>query len=119
MRWVLEGTWSGYRSSQSRIVHCETTRSKSTLERFKKITCIRYTDGTTLDLRVREAKPREKIKENPSYHSLIYDCLAEGLSGYCSVDELIAARNKRQSMEKVTRDENQGKQRLHELAHNE
>jgi len=104
MRWVLEGVWSGYRSSQTRIVHCETTRSKKTAGWFKTIHTIGYTDGTTLNLTVREAKPREKIKENPGYRSLIRDCLWEGLKGYCTVDQMIAAKKARQAKEKAERE---------------
>jgi len=62
-RFVLEGEWSGYTSAQRRIVHREVIGPK----RAEKIRTngphvITYTDGTSLFLDVREAKPREVIK---------------------------------------------------------
>lgn len=74
-RHVLEGEWSGYVERQRRVVHREVMTDK----RFKsfKLTAIQYTDGTTLNIRVREANPRERIETINSYGSLIREC--EGL----------------------------------------
>ena len=75
-RYVIEGTWSGYTSSQERVVH-RTVHKAS----FKKLRAwvesnhaIYYTDGTALYLSVRDAKPRERVKEIKGYVSLISDC---------------------------------------------
>ena len=75
-RYIIEGTWSGYVSSQERVVHRTVHKSS-----FKKLRtwvennhAIYYTDGTTLHLSVRDAKPRERVKEIKGYISLISDC---------------------------------------------
>ena len=84
-RYVLEGTWRGYRSSQDRVVHREVVTSKSFLEWLHKTFCIRYGDGTTLELRTREAKPRERVQAINGYGSLIRDCFYHKVT---AVDDL-------------------------------
>ncbi|HZZ82028.1 MAG TPA: hypothetical protein VFE62_26245 [Gemmataceae bacterium] len=84
-RYILEGTWSGYHSAQRRIVHRQLFRKPVNLS------CIRYTDGTTLDISVRPAKPRERVKEIHGYTSLVRDALAIG-KDYVSVDEIAARK---------------------------
>jgi hypothetical protein len=82
----ITGEWSGYRSSQSRIVHREYTKNKAFAEKVRELRSIRYTDGTFLDLDVRQMEYRErKQKEIPGYTSLIRDCIAKGVN---SVEEL-------------------------------
>jgi hypothetical protein len=75
-RFVLEGEWSGYVSSQQRVVHRETI----TARRAKTfvLSAIQYTDGTTLRITVRPAQPREKIEERRSYSALIREAEATG-----------------------------------------
>lgn len=83
-RFVLEGTWSGYQSSQRRVVHrAVTTHPK----RYEKLKTIRYTDGTTLDLTLRPCNPREKVAEYDGYSSLIEKAAAKDKS-YVTVEEL-------------------------------
>lgn len=89
MRYVIEGEWSGYTSSQQRIVHCHVTKNGQLVEWVQKTYCIRYTDGTTLNLSARLCKPRERVKENPSYLELIEECFRAGVS---SVAELATTR---------------------------
>lgn len=72
MRYVLEGEWTGYRSSQQRVVHREVIDAKRS-ERLKDLHAIRYTDGTKLLISVREAEPRERVKTVHSYSELIRD----------------------------------------------
>ena len=87
-RYVIEGMWSGYRSSQAKIVHRTITKYP---EQFK-VHTIRYTDGTTLDITVRPCVPREKVKIIHGYDSLIEECNRfdrERGSGYVLVYELI------------------------------
>ena len=86
-RFVIEGTWSGYTSSQSCVVH-RTVHSIS----WKKLRAwatathaIQFRDGTCLYLSVRDALPRERILELTAYKSLIMDCAHYGVS---SVDDL-------------------------------
>jgi hypothetical protein len=79
MRYVLEGEWTGYTSAQRKIVHREVVTDKRRIERLKKLTCIVYTDGTSLLLSLREAKPREQVVAMNSYGSLIRD--AEKMQG--------------------------------------
>ena len=75
-RYIIEGEWSGYRSSQQRVVH--RTVHSSAFKRLRawaeKTHAIYYTDGTALNLSVRDCKPRERVKEIKGYVSLIQDC---------------------------------------------
>ena len=90
-RFILEGTWTGYTSSQQRVVHRRVfpvTRRK--LRAWaEKTWAITYTDGTSLIISVKDAKPREKVKEIRGYDSLINDCFHYDVS---SVQELKTAR---------------------------
>jgi len=72
MRYVLEGEWTGYCSSQQRVVHREVI-SERRRERLNGLHAIQYTDGTKLLIHIREAKPRERIAEVHSYRELICD----------------------------------------------
>lgn len=83
-RYILEGEWSGYRSGQCRVVHRTVTTNP---ERYKDLSSIRYTDGTTLDLTLRKCKPRERVEIRDSYGKLIEKCLSQGVD---SVDALYA-----------------------------
>jgi hypothetical protein len=75
-RFVVEGTWSGYSSSQSRV--CHRTVHKGAFKKLRawceKTHAIYYTDGTALYLAVRDCKPREKVKEIHCYDDLIRKC---------------------------------------------
>lgn len=86
-RFVIEGEWSGYRSSQQRIVHRQVYPGgrKKFREWAEKVGGIRYTDGTMLYLTARDCKPRERVKEIRGYTSLIEDCFYKQVS---SVAEL-------------------------------
>jgi hypothetical protein len=77
MRYVVEGEWTGYTSAQRRVVHREVVDAKRG-ERLKGLHAIVYTDGTSLLIRVREAKPREKVERINSYGSLIREAEAKG-----------------------------------------
>lgn len=86
-RYVVEGMWSGYRSSQTRICHRTVTRYPE----WFKVHTIRFTDGTTLDITVRPCLLREKIKTIDGYSDLIQEANTfdrERGSGYVTVDEL-------------------------------
>ena len=75
-RFIIEGEWSGYTSSQQRVVH-RTVHAASWKELrawAEKTYGIRYTDGTMLLLRVRDCKPRERVQVIKGYDSLIRDC---------------------------------------------
>jgi hypothetical protein len=69
----LEGTWRGYSSNMDRVVHREVVpgERRKYLAWLQKTFCILYTDGTTLELHVREALPRERVEEKHSYGELI------------------------------------------------
>lgn len=90
-RFIIEGEWSGYRSSQQRVVH--RTVHKGSFKKLRawaeKTHGIRYTDGTMLYLTVRDCKPHEKVKEIRGYVELISDCAYYDVS---SVEALDAAR---------------------------
>jgi len=85
-RYVLEGEWSGYRSSQRRIVHREVI-TKQRADRLRNLSSIQYTDGTRLDIYVREAEPRERVSQINGYNSLIRQAERTGES-YVRVEEL-------------------------------
>lgn len=76
-RYVLEGEWTGYTSAQRRVVHREVVSEKRA-ERLKNLHAIQYTDGTCLNLYLREAKPREKVAPINAYGSLIREAEATG-----------------------------------------
>jgi hypothetical protein len=92
-RFVIEGTWSGYTSSQRRVVH--RTVHKASEKRLRawlsKHSAISYTDGTFLSLSVRDCKPHERVKGIfDGYGSLIRECVWHDVS---SVHALQAAKN--------------------------
>ena len=90
-RWILEGRWSGYTSSQSRIAHREVISGLPKLRAaIEAAHGIRYTDGTMLILSVRDAKPRERVQAINGYNSLIRDCAHYGV---WSVAKLQAAKD--------------------------
>lgn len=68
-RYVLEGEWTGYKSSQQRIVHREVISEKRA--KNMKLSSIQYSDGTRLEIWIRPAEPRERVKAINGYSSLI------------------------------------------------
>jgi hypothetical protein len=90
-RFIIEGEWIGYRSSQDRIVHRQVYPGgrKKLRAWAEKTHAIRYTDGTSLLLTVRDCKPRERVKEIRGYTTLIEDCAHYDVN---SVDGFYAAR---------------------------
>lgn len=98
-RWLIEGEWSGYQSSQQRIVHREITDNEKLARAIEKQYGIRYSDGTMLFLRVREMRKGERAQDlRNSYGALIRDCFRHNC---WSVDDLMkmekAAREARNS----------------------
>lgn len=85
-KWYVEGTWSGYTGSQSKVCHRDYV---SNPEEIKIINSIRFTDGTRLDLEVKERKPREKIEIIKGYNDLIDECINWHVR---SVDDLMARK---------------------------
>ena len=75
-RFIIEGVWSGYTSSQQRVVHRRVHgRAFKKLRMWaEKMHAIYFTDGTALYLKVRDCKPRERVKEIRGYDSLISEC---------------------------------------------
>lgn len=84
--YVIEGEWSGYRSSQRRVVHREYTTSKERAEQIERLAYIFYSDGTRLDLYVREKLDRKKREPISGYTRLINDCLRYGVN---TVNEVV------------------------------
>lgn len=76
-RFVIEGEWTGYNSSQQRIVHRQIVTEK-VAQSAKDLRCIVYTDGTSLIVRTRQLAPREKVSEINSYGSLIQSAIKRG-----------------------------------------
>lgn len=85
-RFVVEGTWSGYRYSQSRTVHRVIVKDP---EPYLGLMDIHFTDGTRLSLSVRECAFKERVQEIHGYDQLISDCLRYRVN---SVSALIEAR---------------------------
>lgn len=83
-RYVLEGEWSGYRSSQQRVVHRAVTKHPKRYEHLREIV---YTDGTKLWVSMRPCLPREKVQEIKGYTSLIDQAARKGVRSV-SVREL-------------------------------
>ena len=92
VRYVIEGEWSGYSSGQRRVVHREVTDRAARADWCRRAGCILYTDGTRLDLTVREAKPRERVTEIHGYTSLIDECERENLKTVAGLSVARAAR---------------------------
>ena len=107
-RFIIEGTWSGYRSSQQRVCHRTVHKGNRKLLRAwaEKTHGIQYTDGTMLYLTVRDCKPREKVKEIKGYVELINDCFHYGVTSVSDLsDERKAYREARKAEVKVQREE--------------
>ena len=76
-RFVLEGEWTGYTSAQRRVVHREVVTGKRAAA-LKGLHAIVYTDGTSLLLHLREARPAEKVMPLHGYTPLINAALRTG-----------------------------------------
>ena len=81
-RYIIEGEWSGYQPGQQRISHRSVHKAafKRLREWVEKTRAITYADGTVLRLTVRDCTPRERVKENRSYMSLIENCCLADVS---------------------------------------
>jgi hypothetical protein len=76
--YLLEGTWSGYVSSQAHVVHREIV-SAERAGRLSRLSQIVYTDGTTLDLSLLELEPGEATEDLiAGYADLIREAEASG-----------------------------------------
>jgi hypothetical protein len=85
-RFIIEGEWSGYSSSQRRVVHRKVYKNRPMLRTWAtKAGAIRYTDGTCLVLRVRDLKPRERVAEINGYTKLIEDCAHHNVTNVASL----------------------------------
>lgn len=107
---MLEGEWTGYRSSQQRVVHRtyhgeSTLREKAFKEKVSSHHSIRYTDGTALYLRVVENVRRTKAQpEIRGYCSLIKECAEFDL---WTVEALCEAKKNRDEHFKKLQEEKQ------------
>lgn len=71
MRYVLEGTWSGYRPDQRRVVHREVVTDPDRVERLLRLQTVMFTDNTLLELSLRPARSRERVDVRITYDRLI------------------------------------------------
>ena len=96
-RFIIEGTWSGYSNNQRRVVHrtVHTASYKKLRAWAEKTHAIFYSDGTSLDIAVRDTKPRERVKEIRGYVSLISDC------AYYDVNSVAALQAKQKEKQKI------------------
>lgn len=86
-RYVLEASWSGYTSSQSRVCHRQVISAKKAAI-LQNLDAVRFTDNTYLYIEVREANFRETVKELKGYTELLNDCYFKKASGCVSVLDL-------------------------------
>jgi hypothetical protein len=100
-RYIIEGEWTGYRSSQQRVVHrtVHDGAEKKLRAWAEKTHGISYTDGTRLILSVRDCKPRERVEQIRGYASLIRDCAHFDV---CTVEALCAAQDALKAKAKAT-----------------
>jgi hypothetical protein len=86
-RFVIEGLWRGYRSGQDRVVHrtVHTASEKRLRAWAEKTHAIYYTDGTSLELTVRDAKPRERVSVVNGYSKLIRDCMTHDVNSVAAL----------------------------------
>jgi len=80
MRFVIEGEWTGYQSSQRRVCHREVLtitnpKTSKVLKALQSLYSIPFSDGTSLVISVREARYREKVAELHGYTKLIRDAM--------------------------------------------
>lgn len=85
-RFVLEATWSGYRPGQRKVVHRESLTSQR--DRFERIVGILFTDGTHLEVSVRDPKPRERVDQILGYKAILHKAAAKNLEGFLDVTEI-------------------------------
>ena len=75
----IEGTWSGYTSSQRRICHRVYMTDGEMADKIKAIRSIRFTDGTALYVSVSPVfRKEELLDENRSYDALIDEAVRTG-----------------------------------------
>ena len=84
-RYVLEGIWSGYHSSQRQPCHRTVTRSPNL---YKDIHSIVFTDNTFMSVSLRPCKPREKVTEIHGYNQLFDKIIRRGLKENVRVEDL-------------------------------
>lgn len=88
-RFIIEGVWSGYTSAQSRVVH-RTVHDGGANKRLRawaaQTFAIRFTDGTSLLLSVRDCKPRERVEGIFGYKELIEACAHYGVASVIALE---------------------------------
>lgn len=79
---MIEGTWSGYSSSQRRVCHREFTNRAKFADAVRELRWIRFTDGTVLEINVTDIGDGRKSKPKPvnGYSTLIRECLYAGVN---------------------------------------
>ena len=87
-RYVIEGVWGGYTSSQRKICHRTVTDRIREVEHFQEVSGVLFTDGTIMYLSVRPCQPRERVPEIHGYDSLLRDIFYDKLTGLVQVDDL-------------------------------
>lgn len=86
-RYVVECIWSGYRASQERPCH-RMVIDRYLAARLQKIHTVMFTDNTTMSVKVRPCKPREKVQEIRGYRDLLNDFAYADAEGFVTVASL-------------------------------
>jgi hypothetical protein len=90
-RFIVEAEWSGYHSGQRRVCH----RTVETLFRagYDALGSHMFGDGTYMTINVRDAAPRERVRQLNGYGSVLRAAAMKAWSEICS------ASNQRESHE--------------------
>lgn len=85
---AIEGTWSGYTSSQRRVCHLCYTTDVVFADAVKDLGSIRFSDNTYLYLSVKQVTDKSELRpENDEYDSLIRKCVDQGVSSVAGLKE--------------------------------
>lgn len=86
-RYIVECVWSGYHAGQVKPCH-RRVMPKARALRFAALSSVQFTDGTTMSVSARPAKPREKVIEIDGYTHLLNKFLDAGKTGFVRVADL-------------------------------
>ena len=83
MRIITECKWYG--PSRTIVVHRTVHANESP---YRLITGIMFSDGSTLTVEHRPAKPRERVRVINGYNALLDNFAMKGMTGFCRVSDL-------------------------------
>ncbi|MNL91217.1 hypothetical protein D3C81_09470 [compost metagenome] len=88
-RYEIIGIWSGYEDRQRKIAYREYTTNKQLVADIRKLNCVIYTDGTRLELSVREMQYRERKQTIIlGYKTLVKECIKYGVNSVAQIQRI-------------------------------